>query len=381
MNRSILLHICCAPDATYPIEVLSQEFEVSGYFYNPNIHPFDEYSTRLEETEQLMEQSGVTLYEGEYEPELWCRQTEGMETEPEGEKRCIVCYRMRLENTARFAKNMGFQWFTTTLTISPHKNSKIIFTIGKELEAKYGVNFLELDFKKRDGFRKSLAISKKLGLYRQDYCGCIHSLRQRLEVKKSKLIELHQEIMNCRKCHLAVEQKMLPSGGQESRIMVIGQAPGKQELVTCKPFSGPAGERLFQWFAGIGIQEVYFRRVAYITATVKCHPGHLPGRKVDKAPPDSQTKNCAPFLERELKILKPSLLIPVGRLAVNMIVGERRLVEVVGKKIKKEVFGHLCTVVSLPHPSRANPWSFRNSKSLDQALSLIGEEITRRRNG
>jgi len=381
VKPAILLHICCAPDATHCIELLSKEFQVSGYFDNPNVYPMNEYLKRLGETEQLMDKLGLVLHKGKYQPDLWRGWTEGMETEPEGGKRCLVCYRMRLENTARFAKHKGFRKFTTTLTVSPHKNPHIIFSIGRELAVKYGIDFLEVDFKKHDGFRKSVEISKQLGLYRQDYCGCIHSLEKRLVVRKKRLTELLGEIRNCQKCGIPRTQKVLPSGGADSEVMVIGQSPGKRELVTSEPFSGPAGARLFRWFAGIGIDEADLRSVAYITAVMKCYPGHVPGRKIDKSPAPSQTRNCAPFLERELRIVRPRLLVPVGRLAVNATVGERRLVRVVGKRLKQQIFGHSCTVVSLPHPSGANPWSFRNPKQLDRALSLLREEMRKRRDG
>lgn len=375
VKSPILLHICCAPDTTHSIEVLSRNFEVSGYFYNPNIEPPNEYLRRLKETEKIAEILCVPLHKGDYCPELWYKETEGLEKEPEGGKRCIVCYRMRLEATAKFAKHMGFQWFTTTLTISPHKNSRIIFDIGKELGLKYGVDFLDIDFKKANGFRKSVERSRRLRLYRQDYCGCIYSLRDRIEVKRRKLVELHQEISNCRRCDFLRGQKVLPSGEAESRVMVVGQAPGKRELITSEPFSGPAGARLFKWLARIGFKEEDFRRIAYITATVKCYPGQVPGRKIDRSPSVAEIKNCRSFLEREIKILRPRIIIPIGRLAVNELIGHRRLEEVVGKKLIQEVFGHLCTIVPLPHPSGANPWTFRNSELLDRALWLLKEEI------
>ncbi len=322
-----------------------------------------------------MKKLGVPLHRGDYDQKLWNDRTLGMDAEPEGGNRCTVCFRMRLEKTAELARKMSFHSFATTLTISPHKNCKMIFNIGKDIGSKYGVEFLDVDFKKRHGFQKSVEISKRLGLYRQDYCGCIYSLRDRLRVKERRLTELYQEIRECRRCDLPQSQKVLPSGGIESRVMVIGQAPGKRELVTCLPFSGPAGARFFEWFAGFGITETNLRRIAYITATVKCYPGHVAGRMIDKAPSSSQVRNCFSFLEKELKILRPRLLVPIGKLAIARIIGERKLSEAVGKKFREDVLGHLCTVVPLPHPSGANPWNFRNPDLLRQALSLLREEI------
>lgn len=194
-------------------------------------------------------------------------------------------------------------------------------------------------------------------------------------MKRRRLTQLRQEIRDCRRCDLLSDQRVLPSGGVESTVMVIGQAPGKRELVTSKPFSGPAGARLFEWLARIGIGEEDFRHIAYITAIAKCYPGHQPGRKTDKPPTSLQAKNCFPFLEREIKILRPKLLIPIGRLALKEVLGSYKLVDVVGRKFKKEIFGHGCTIVPLPHPSGANPWNFRNSKYLDKALELLQEEL------
>ena len=375
MKKPILLHICCAPDATHPIEKLSREFDVSGYFYNPNIQPFSEYSKRVRDTEYTASSLGVSLYKGDYDVKRWSTLTTGLERELEGGERCTICYRMRLERTARFARDMGFPWFTTTLTISPHKPSHIIFREGREAAVKYGVNFFEVDFKKGDGFKRSVEISKRLGLYRQDYCGCIHSLEQRLAIKEEKLAALRHDVQTCDRCDFTKEGRVLPSGAAKSRIMVIGQAPGKHEIVTSKPFSGAAGRRLFDWFAQIGVEEDAIRNLAYITATVKCYPGRLPQRKTDNCPSSIQIRHCTPFLEREIKIVRPQLLIPVGRLAVHQVIGPARLSEVVGGRFRRSVFDHFCTIVPLPHPSGANPWSFKNPERLHRALSLLKEEL------
>jgi uracil-DNA glycosylase family 4 len=360
------------------VQVLSREFNVSGYFYNPNIQPYPEYSRRLQETERLMRTMGVTLYESEYDGETWTSLTKGMEAEPEQGKRCIVCYRMRLEKTASFAKEKGISDFTTTLTISPHKNSATILDIGRDMASRYGLRFLEIDFKKDDGFRRSVNLCHHFGLYRQDYCGCIHSLAGRLDVKTKELVKLNQEMRDCRRCDFLTGERILPAGGVRSDVMLIGQAPGKRELLTRQPFSGPAGSRLFEWFTRIGIPEEDLRGTAYITAVVKCYPGHLPGRKLDRPPSPPQIRNCACFIEREIRIVRPRLLIPIGSLAVRQTIGRRKLVETIGNRFRAQVFGHLCTVVPLPHPSGANPWVFKHPECLDRALLLLKDEL---RNG
>lgn len=167
----LLLHVCCAPCATYAIETLKEVFELAAYFYNPNIHSEEEYRLRLENLKKL----GVTFVEGKYDIDVWFNATKGYESEPEGGARCEICYRLRMEEAARFAKENNFAFFATTLTISPHKNARIINSIGGELSKKYGVKFYSADFKKKNGFKKSVELSRKHGLYRQRYCGCVFS--------------------------------------------------------------------------------------------------------------------------------------------------------------------------------------------------------------
>jgi predicted adenine nucleotide alpha hydrolase (AANH) superfamily ATPase len=172
----LLLHICCAPDATHPLQVL-KGYEVDGFFYNPNIYPREEYEKRLEEMRRLSRLWKLRLYEGEYDQEKWFSLTEEYKGEPEGGRRCEACFRMRLERTAQLAKERGYDLFGVTLTISPHKNSDMINEVGKEIGEKYDIPFLEVDFKKKDGFKKSVELSRELGLYRQNYCGCKYSMR------------------------------------------------------------------------------------------------------------------------------------------------------------------------------------------------------------
>ncbi len=169
----LLLHVCCAPCSTHVIETL-KEFDIVAYFYNPNIHPAEEYKLRLKNLKKL----GVTFVEGKYDVDAWFNATKGYENEPEGGARCEICYRLRMGETAMFAKKKGYDYFATTLTISPHKSARAINEIGKKLSKKYGVKFYSADFKKKNGFKKSVELSRKHGLYRQSYCGCVFSMRR-----------------------------------------------------------------------------------------------------------------------------------------------------------------------------------------------------------
>jgi hypothetical protein len=176
---TLLLHICCAPCATHTLEQLRKDFNVTGFFYNPNIQPETEFKRRLEETKRLaaiMDFTVIFLEEGQ---DKWSESTKGYEDEPEGGQRCSICYKLRLEKTAQYAKAKGFAGFTTTLTISPHKQASIINEIGRELADNYGISFYNADFKKKNGFKKSSELSKKYHLYRQSYCGCLFSLYNR----------------------------------------------------------------------------------------------------------------------------------------------------------------------------------------------------------
>lgn len=174
----VLLHLCCAPCSTESLDRLRNEnMEVIGFFYNPNIHPEEEYKRRKDEVERYCREVGMDVIYGPYDVERWFGNVAGLEDEPEKGGRCAVCFRMRLETTAALAKKRGFDAFTTTLTISPHKDSRVINAIGSEIGSEQGIPFLLRDFKKKDGFKKSLVRSKMYGLRRQDYCGCIYSRR------------------------------------------------------------------------------------------------------------------------------------------------------------------------------------------------------------
>lgn len=183
----LFLHSCCAPCSSYVLEYLSQYFEITVFYYNPNISPVEEYKKRTEELEYLLRQMDfphpVHLLEGTYHPEKFFEMAKGMEDMPEGGERCFACYRMRMEESARLAKEGGFDYFTTTLSISPMKNAKKINEIGEELEKIYQVTHLPSDFKKKDGYRRSVELSKEYHLYRQNYCGCVFS---RIEAQKRR---------------------------------------------------------------------------------------------------------------------------------------------------------------------------------------------------
>jgi predicted adenine nucleotide alpha hydrolase (AANH) superfamily ATPase len=169
----VLIHICCAPDITYPFFYLrGRHYAVTGFFFNPNVYPETEYQKRLEEVVDFSETTGMPLIKGDYSTNEWFEYVKGHEKDLEGGERCRICYKYRLEKTAQTAKKMGFDFFTTTLSISPHKNVKWIFEIGEEFEKLYNLSFLRADFKKRNGFKSSLILSKFYGMYRQNYCGC-----------------------------------------------------------------------------------------------------------------------------------------------------------------------------------------------------------------
>ena len=177
----LFLHSCCAPCSSYCLMYLAQYFDIIDFYYNPNIAPKEEHDKRALELKRLVgtlkEEYGynIEFIEGEYEPEKFYEMAKGLEDLPEGGERCFKCYKLRMEEAARLAREMGADYFTTTLSISPLKNAAKINEIGEELAEIYGVRHLPSDFKKREGYKKSLELSKKYELYRQNYCGCIYS--------------------------------------------------------------------------------------------------------------------------------------------------------------------------------------------------------------
>jgi epoxyqueuosine reductase len=176
----LLLHICCVGCGVYISGLLKRAYEVRLFFYNPNIWPEEEYKIRLAEAEKIAKQHDLKIIIGEHDHLAWLEAVSGHETDSERGERCLICYKYRLEKTAAMAKEEKCDYFSTTLTMSPHKNAEAINKIGAELSVKYGVNFLIADFKKQDGFKKSSALSRELGLYRQNYCGCEFSKSQNL---------------------------------------------------------------------------------------------------------------------------------------------------------------------------------------------------------
>jgi len=175
--KSVLLHICCAPDASYGVQAMQEKYRVTGFFFNPNIQPGEEYDRRVSATLRLAERSPFPLTVAPGGEEEWEYAVRGLESEPERGRRCEACIRMRLARTAMEAKCLGIQSFSTVLTVSPKKDAAMVNRIGREEGEKAGVPFLEADMKKNDGFRKSVETTKRLGIYRQNYCGCRYSLR------------------------------------------------------------------------------------------------------------------------------------------------------------------------------------------------------------
>ncbi len=171
----ILVHVCCAPDALYVFGVLQGDYDVIGFFSNSNIQPREEYVLRLEEARKVAAAAGVRLIEDDYDPGAWIALTVKFKDEPEKGRRCDVCYAARLARTAERAARDGFDAFATVMSLSPWKKAAVMNRIGRQFAARWGVAFLEADFKKKDGFKKSVDLSRSHGLYRQDYCGCVYS--------------------------------------------------------------------------------------------------------------------------------------------------------------------------------------------------------------
>lgn len=180
---TLLLHSCCAPCSSYVIEYLSSYFQITVFYYNPNIYPDEEYEKRVMEQMRFIREfparHPVLFVRGDFEKERFYEEIKGYEQEKEGGRRCFCCYRLRLLETAKLAGREGFDYFTTTLSISPQKNAAMLNEIGEQLAGEYGVTYLNSDFKKKNGYRRSVELSKEYGMYRQDYCGCIFSKQER----------------------------------------------------------------------------------------------------------------------------------------------------------------------------------------------------------
>ncbi len=180
-KKSLLLHVCCAPCSSYVIEYLTNYFDITILYYNPNIDTEEEFAKRLNELKRFVQEfktkNLVKVVSLGYKQEDYLKEIQGLETEKEGGGRCLKCYKLRLKQAALYAKENNFDYFTTTLTISPLKNSQVLNEIGQELEKEYGTKYLYSDFKKREGYKRSIVLSHQYHLYRQDYCGCKFSKR------------------------------------------------------------------------------------------------------------------------------------------------------------------------------------------------------------
>jgi predicted adenine nucleotide alpha hydrolase (AANH) superfamily ATPase len=182
---TLLLHSCCAPCSSYVLEYLSKYFKITIFFYNPNIYPLEEYSRRVKEQTKFISdlkvKHKIDFIEGKYDTESFYGIAKGLEEEREGGARCFKCYELRLKEAAIMAKEKGYDYFTTTLSISPHKNSQKLNEIGKKLSDEYNTKYLYSDFKKKEGYKRSIELSKEYNLYRQDYCGCVFSKNGRIQ--------------------------------------------------------------------------------------------------------------------------------------------------------------------------------------------------------
>ena len=177
--KKILLHSCCAPCSSYVITFLSNYFDITILYYNPNIAPKEEYEKRKQEQIRLIKtlntKNKLDFLDCDYDNDIYNKSVKGYEKIPEGGSRCHICFNLRLDKTAKLAKEYNYDYFCSTLTVSPHKNSKLINEIGTNISNKYNIKWLYSDFKKNEGFKQSIELSKKYELYRQDYCGCIYS--------------------------------------------------------------------------------------------------------------------------------------------------------------------------------------------------------------
>lgn len=193
---TLFLHSCCAPCSSYVLEYLKEYFQITVFYYNPNISLEEEYRKRVQEQKRLIaaynqEKKGhpIKIIEGDYQPEEFYNMAKGFEQCKEGQERCFRCYKLRLRKTAELARAGNYSYFGTTLTISPLKNAEKINEIGESLAKEYQISWLPSDFKKKNGYQRSIELSKEYNLYRQDYCGCIFSQRERREREKEKKIK------------------------------------------------------------------------------------------------------------------------------------------------------------------------------------------------
>lgn len=183
-KKRLLLHSCCAPCSSHVISYLTKYFDLTIFYYNPNISPKSEYEKRKSEQIRLIKEidkvNNVDIIDCDYDNDVYERRIKGFEECPERGARCTICFDLRLSKTAQMAKHLNYDYFCSTLTVSPYKNSKLLNEIGKKMEEEYGITWLYSDFKKEDGYKHSIKLSKQYGLYRQDYCGCKYSVRNKV---------------------------------------------------------------------------------------------------------------------------------------------------------------------------------------------------------
>lgn len=189
IKPTLLLHACCAPCSSYVIEYLNKYFDITIYYYNPNIYPQNEYTRRMNELKKFLKETkyNIKLIEETYIPDEYYKSIKGYEKLGERSERCYKCYELRMRKSCTYAKKNNFDYFTTTLSISPYKNSTWINEIGEKLSDEYNIKYLYSDFKKKNGYKRSLELSKEYNLYRQDYCGCVYSEEKRKQVESERV--------------------------------------------------------------------------------------------------------------------------------------------------------------------------------------------------
>jgi predicted adenine nucleotide alpha hydrolase (AANH) superfamily ATPase len=176
ITKKLALHVCCAPCASYPVELLKTEYKIYGFYSNSNIYPQEEYRQRIESFNKLCGLTGISGHIDNYDPDSWSRLVCGLENEPEKGRRCAVCIYSRLKKTFDFSRENNIENVGTVLTVAPYKDSGMIFDIGEKLSQEYGINFLKIDFKKKDGYKRTREIARSNNYYIQDYCGCLYSM-------------------------------------------------------------------------------------------------------------------------------------------------------------------------------------------------------------
>lgn len=199
---TLLLHSCCAPCSSYVLEYLSEYFFITVFYYNPNIYPDEEYYKRVEEQKNFIERfpakHKISFVEGKYDKDRFYARSKGLEQMAEGGERCFSCYELRLGEAAEYAKRLGMDYFTTTLSISPMKNAEKLNEIGGKLAQEYDVQYLFSDFKKKNGYKRSVEISGEYGMYRQDYCGCVFSMQERERQKQEyRVLQIIEQDFGC----------------------------------------------------------------------------------------------------------------------------------------------------------------------------------------